>query len=207
MKARRYSDPRLLLATHNSGKIKEFQRLLAPTGVELDGIDHLPVPEETGTTFLENASIKARAAVAATGRPALADDSGLCAVGLDGRPGVYSADWAGPGKDFTVAMARVRDELASRLGSFAAADRRAYFIAVLVLAWPDGHIESVEGRLEGTLIDPPRGGGGFGYDPMFQPLGQRLTCAEMDPAEKARISHRGRAVQDLIERCWPRSAA
>lgn len=204
--ARAFTQRRLLLATHNPGKVREFEGLLAPTGVALDMMGDLPEPAETGTTFLENARIKAEAAVAATGQPALADDSGLEVRGLDGAPGIDSALWAGPGRDFAPAIARIRHDLAARYGSLDAADLSCAFVAVLVLAWPDGHVETAEGRLEGTLAFPPRGEGGFGYDPIVQPLGESRTCAELTMAEKAAISHRGRAVRALIQRCWPHVA-
>jgi XTP/dITP diphosphohydrolase len=203
LNARRYRESRLLLATHNPGKVKEFERLLAPTGVALDGMGHLPAPEETGQTFLENARIKARAAVAATGRPALADDSGLACRGLDGAPGVESARWAGPDQDFAHAMRRVHDALERRFDGFERADKACAFVAVLVLAWPDGHEEVAEGRLEGTLAWPPRGAGGFGYDAMVVPAGETRTCAQLSPYEKGAISHRGRAVRALMARSWP----
>jgi XTP/dITP diphosphohydrolase len=205
--ARRFDAPRLLLATHNPGKVREFERLLAPTGVALDGMGALPEPEETGTTFVENARIKAQAAVAATGRPALADDSGLAVRGLDGAPGVESARWAGPDKDFAHAMQRVHDALERRFDGFAQADHACAFVAVLVLAWPDGHEEVAEGRLEGTIVWPPRGAGGFGYDPLVLPEGETRTCAELSAAEKGTISHRGRAVRALMARCWPDAVA
>jgi len=204
--ARHYTESRLLLATHNPGKVAEFERLLAPTGVALDGLGALPAPAETGATFLDNARIKARAAVAATGRPALADDSGLAVRGLDGAPGVESARWAGPKQDFAHAMQRVHDALERRFDGFAEADRACAFLAVLVLAWPDGHEEVAEGRLEGTIAWPPRGAGGFGYDAMVVPEGDDRTCAELSPEEKGAISHRGRAARALIARCWPETA-
>ena len=201
--ARRFSADRLLLATHNPGKVAEFQRLLAPAGVALDGMGDLPEPEETGETFLANARLKAHAAVAASGRPALADDSGLAVAALGGAPGVYSARWAGPGKDFTLAMRRVHDEVAATAESFAAADRSCAFVAVLVLAWPDGHEEVADGRLAGELVWPPRGAGGFGYDPMVQPLGETRTCAELTAEEKGRISHRGRSEERRVGKECP----
>jgi XTP/dITP diphosphohydrolase len=201
--ARRFAEPRLLLATHNPGKVREFERLLAPAGVALDGMGDLPEPDETGTTFLDNARIKAKAAVAATGRPALADDSGLAVRGLDGAPGVESARWAGPDGDFAHAMQRVHDALERRFDGFDKADRACAFVAVLVLAWPDGHEEVAEGRLDGTVAWPPRGAGGFGYDPLVVPQGDSRTCAELSREEKGAISHRGRAVRALLARCWP----
>ncbi|MCB9931286.1 MAG: RdgB/HAM1 family non-canonical purine NTP pyrophosphatase [Alphaproteobacteria bacterium] len=200
---RRFTEPKLVLASHNKGKLVEFQRLFAPFGVALIGAGDLGLaePAETGTTFIENALIKARAAVAASGLPALADDSGLAVTALGGAPGVYSADWAGPGKDFAAAMQRVQDELGS------AADRSAAFVAVLVLAWPDGHYETAEGQVPGRIVWPPRGSGGFGYDPMFQPDGEAETFGEMAVGEaglarKAALSHRGRAFRALAARCF-----
>jgi XTP/dITP diphosphohydrolase len=181
---------RLLLATHNPGKIREFEALLAPYGVEIISAASLglPEPEETGATFIENARLKAEAAASATGLPALADDSGLVVHGLDGAPGVHSARWAGPGRDFAPAMRRVLDELASRT-----ADRRAAFVAILCLARPDGTVTTHEGRVEGVLAPEPRGSGGFGYDPLFIPEGQSLTFGEMTATRKSQHSHRARA--------------
>ncbi len=203
---RAFTQRRLVLATHNPGKVREFEDLLAPTGVALDMMGDLPEPEETGASFLANARLKAEAAVAATGQPALADDSGLEVKGLDGAPGIESARWAGPGRDFAPAIARIERELVARYGSLERADLACAFVAVLVLAWPDGHVETAEGRLEGTLVFPPRGQGGFGYDPIVQPLGETRTCAELAMAEKAAISHRGRAVRALVRQCWPHVA-
>jgi XTP/dITP diphosphohydrolase len=202
--ARRLIEQRLVLATHNAGKLVELQELLAGRAVEVvsSAALGLPVPVEDGTSFAANARIKAHAAVKASGLPALADDSGLVVHGLDGRPGVHSARWAGPGGDFAAAMARVRDELAARFGSWVAADRRAAFVAVLCLAWPDGHDELAEGRVEGELVDPPRGAGGFGYDPMFQPAGASLTFGELPRAAKQAQSHRARALQAMLALCF-----
>lgn len=202
--ARRFTGGRLVVASHNPGKLREFQELLAPYGVEIvpAAALGLPEPEETGATFAENARLKAHAATDASGLPALADDSGITVAGLDGWPGVRSARWAGPGGDFDKAMARVRTELIARFGSWELADRRAAFVAALCLAWPDGGEELVEGRTEGALVDPPRGAGGFGYDPMFVPKGERRTFAEMTPEEKHAQSHRGRALRVLIETCF-----
>jgi XTP/dITP diphosphohydrolase len=203
MTARRFAEPKLVLASHNKGKLAEFQRMFAPYGVELLGAGDLGLaePPETGTTFIENALIKARAAVEATGLPALSDDSGIAVNGLDGAPGVYSADWAGPGKDFAPAMERVQRELGGN------PDRSAAFVAVLVLAWPDGHYEVAEGRVEGHVVWPPRGEGGFGYDPMFVPDGETETFGEIAVGEaglarKAQFSHRGRAFRALAEKCF-----
>ena len=203
--SRRLIEARLVLATHNPGKLRELQALLEPRGIEVVSAAELRLPEpvEDGRTFEDNARIKARAAAGAAGLPALADDSGLAAMGLDGAPGVHSARWAEPGKDFGAAMARVREELATRFGSFAAADRRAAFVAALCLAWPDGHEELTQGRVDGHLVDPPRGNGGFGYDPMFVPEGRSETFAEMAPEAKQALSHRGRALRELLERCFP----
>jgi XTP/dITP diphosphohydrolase len=202
--ARRFTGRRLVLASHNPGKLAELADLLRPHAVEVVSAAALGLdePVEDGATFADNARLKAHAAAAAAGLPALADDSGLVVPGLDGAPGVYSARWAGPKRDFGAAMARVRDELSRRFGSFAAADRRAAFIAVLCLAWPDGHDELAEGRVEGVLVDPPRGTGGFGYDPMFQPAGLDRTFAELAPSEKHTLSHRGRALRRLLETCF-----
>ena len=193
-----------MLATHNPGKLVELRDLLAGHPVEvISGATlGLAEPVEDGRTFAANARIKAHAAAATTGLAALADDSGLVVAGLAGRPGVHSAGWAGPEADFTRAMTRVRDELRARYGSFAAADRRAAFVAALCLAWPDGHEELVQGRVAGELVDPPRGAGGFGYDPMFQPLGSSQTFAELPRPAKQAQSHRGRALRRLIERCF-----
>lgn len=201
--ARRLAEPQLVLASHNAGKLVELRELLAGQAVEVISAATLGLPEpvEDGTTFAANARIKAHAVAGATGLPALADDSGLEAYGLEGRPGVHSARWAGAERDFATAMARLRDELAARFGSFAAADRRAAFVAALCLAWPDGHDELLEGRVEGTLVDPPRGQGGFGYDPMFLPAGSEQTFGEMPRAEKQALSHRGRALRRLQAAC------
>jgi non-canonical purine NTP pyrophosphatase (RdgB/HAM1 family) len=196
---------RLVLATHNAAKLGELETLLAPHGIAVvsSGALGLAEPIEDGGSFAANARIKAHAAAGAARLPALADDSGLEVMGLDGAPGVHSARWAGPNKDFAMAMRRVRDRLAERFGDFAAADRRAAFVAALCLAWPDGHEELAEGRVEGLLIDPPRGTGGFGYDPMFVPQGHDRSFAEMPAAEKHALSHRGRALRALLARCLP----
>jgi XTP/dITP diphosphohydrolase len=203
--SRRLIETRLVLASHNPGKLRELQALLEPRGIEIVSAAALGLPEpvEDGRTFEDNARIKAHAAAGAAGLPALADDSGLAASGLDGAPGVHSARCAGPGKDFRGAMARVRDGLAGRFGSFALADRRATFVAALCLAWPDGHEELALGRVDGELVDPPRGTGGFGYDPMFVPEARAETFAEMAPEAKQALSHRGRALRELLERCLP----
>jgi XTP/dITP diphosphohydrolase len=200
---------RLVIATHNPGKLLEMRGLLAPYGVEAvsAGERGLAEPEETGTTFRENARIKARAAAQATGLPAFADDSGLVVEALDGAPGIYSARWAGPDKDFSSAMEKVENELAAR-GAGGPSQRRAHFISALCVAWPDGHVEDFEGRVDGTLVWPPRGDKGFGYDPMFLPDGYAKTFGEMNGHEKhgmppfgAGLSHRARAFIKLAEAC------
>ncbi len=196
---------RLLVATHNVGKLAEFQALLEPRGIRVIGAGELglPAPAETGTTFLENARLKALAAARASGLPALADDSGLEVRGLDGAPGLATADWAGPERDFARAMRRVREELVARFGSIERADRRAAFVAALCLAWPDGAVECAEGRVEGEVVPEPRGTGGFGYDPLFRPEGESRTFGEMLAREKEALSHRARAMAVLLARCFP----
>ncbi len=195
---------KLVIATHNAGKLKEIGALLAPHGVEClsAGALGLPEPAETGKNFVENALIKARAAAQASQIPALADDSGLCVAALDGRPSVYTADWAerqwfeGPaGRDWYMAMGKVEGMLCA-LGPDT--DRSAWFACVLALAWPDGDSAVYEGRVDGTLTWPPRGSLGFGYDPLFVPVGGMLTFAEIDPVEKHRISHRADAFKKLV---------
>jgi len=196
---------RIVAATHNPGKLKEIRELLAPYGVEAAGAGQLGLsePEETGPTFRDNAALKAEAAARASGLPALADDSGLCVEGLGGAPGVYSARWAGGGRgDFKSAMARVEREL---LAAGAPKPWRAHFVSVLALAWPDGRVQTFEGRVDGDLIFPPRGTRGFGYDPIFRPDGHDRTFGEMTAEEKHGIppdgaralSHRARAFQKL----------
>ncbi len=194
---RRLNDKRLVIASHNAGKVREIGELLEPYGIEGVAASALglPEPEETGATFLANAELKAHAAAEA-GLPALADDSGLAVAALDGAPGIYSARWAGPGRDFSHAMAKVHD----RLGD---GPREAAFIAALALAWPDGHVECFEGRVEGRLVWPPRGNRGFGYDPIFAPDGHDETFGEMAPEAKARITHRARAFEKLAAACFP----
>ncbi|TCH98639.1 RdgB/HAM1 family non-canonical purine NTP pyrophosphatase [Roseococcus sp. SYP-B2431] len=192
---RKLQPGKLVLASHNKGKLREFAGLLAPHGMELisAGEFGLPEPEETGDTFLANATLKAMAAARATGLPALADDSGLEVAALGGQPGVRTADWAmrpDGTRDYPAAMARI----ASLDGS---ADRRCAFVAVLVLAWPDRHTESFEGRVEGRWVAPPRGQSGFGYDPIFVPDGESATFGEMTAEQKARHSHRARAFAAL----------
>ncbi len=188
---------RLVIASHNPGKVEEIGALLAPFAVETiaAGALGIPEPEETGDSFEANAALKARAAAEASGLPALADDSGLVVPALGGAPGIYSARWAGPAKDFQLAMERVRRELGDK-------ELNARFVAVLALARPGGNTELFRGEVEGSLTWPPRGDRGFGYDPMFIPLGGNLTFGEMDPVEKHRISHRARAFAKLVEHCF-----
>ncbi|XYD10401.1 RdgB/HAM1 family non-canonical purine NTP pyrophosphatase [Methylobacterium sp. NMS12] len=197
---------KVVIATHNAGKLAEMRDLLAPFGIEAMSAGELglPEPDETGTMFAENAAIKARAATEATGLPAFADDSGLCVDALDGAPGIFSARWAGPTKDFAGAMARIFAELDRR----GAADRRAHFVSALVLAWPDGHTELFEGRVFGDLV-AARGSAGFGYDPIFRPDGHDRTFGEMSADEKHGVdwqkgqglSHRARAFVELSRAC------
>ncbi len=195
---RRFTGDRLVLATHNQGKVRELADLMRPFGVDIvaAGTLELAEPEETGTTFEANAELKALAAAQGSGLPALADDSGLVVPALGGDPGIYSARWAGPTKDFLVAMRKVEEKLVG-IG-----DRHAHFVAVLSLAWPDGHVETFRGEAHGTLVWPPRGTRGFGYDPIFLPTGRSLTYGEMDQAEKHRISHRADAFRKLVAACF-----
>lgn len=201
--ARKFTASELVLASHNAGKVREIRELLAPYGVTvLSAADlGLAEPEETGTTFAANAELKARAAAAASGKAALADDSGLAVHLLDGDPGIYSARWAGPERDFRLAMETVWHKLREK-GARTDADRRAHFVAALSLAWPDGHCETVEGRVYGTLVWPPRGDRGFGYDPIFMPDGYDITFGEMDPDRKHDISHRADAFRKLTAACF-----
>lgn len=198
---------KIVIATHNPGKLIEMRELLSPYGIEpVSAADlDLPEPDETGKTFLENARIKAAAAARTAKLPALADDSGLVVDALGGEPGIYSARWAGPDKDFARAM-RVIDEKLKLAGAINAAKRRGAFVAALSIVWPDGHEESVEGRVDGTLVWPPRGTRGFGYDPMFLPDGFDRTFGEMSSDEKhglpprgLGLSHRARAFMKLAE--------
>lgn len=191
---RRFEGDRLVIASHNPGKVEEITELLAPFRIVAISAGELGLsePEETGDSFEANAALKARASAEASGLPALADDSGLVVPALDGAPGIYSARWAGPSKDFAAAMARVERELGDR-------DRRAHFVAVLALAWPDGNIELFRGEVEGSLVWPPRGIRGFGYDPMFLPGDGTETFGEMDPRQKHQISHRARAFAKLVD--------
>jgi len=200
---RRFTGDTLLVATHNAGKLQEIAALLAPYGVRVIGAAEkaLPEPEETETTFLGNARIKAHAAARATGLPALSDDSGIEIDALGGAPGVYTANWAETetGRDFGVAMRRAHDEL---VASGAPEPWKARFRCTLVMAWPDGHDEVFPGAIEGRIVWPMRGAGGHGYDPVFQPDGHDITFAEMDPAQKNRISHRADAFARLVRGCF-----
>jgi len=195
---RKFGGGRLVIASHNPGKVREIAALLGPFGADVvsAGDLGLPEPDETGDSFVANAALKAHAAARAADLPALADDSGLVVPALGGRPGIYSARWGGPAKDFGLAMERVWTELQD------SADRRAHFVCALSLAWPDGAEVTVEGKVHGSLVWPPRGGRGFGYDPMFQPDGYDVTFGEMDPAGKDRISHRADAFRQLVEACF-----
>ena len=194
--ARPFTGDRLVIASHNPGKVEEISALLAPFAIDAVSAVALGIaePEETGDSFEANAALKAEAAVAASGLPAIADDSGLVVCELRGAPGIYSARWAGPAKDFRVAMQRVHRELGDR-------DRSAQFVAVLALAWPDGDLELFRGEVAGKLVWPPRGERGFGYDPIFVPEGGVATFGEIDPAQKHRISHRARAFAKLVDGC------
>jgi XTP/dITP diphosphohydrolase len=212
MSAHRRITGRLVIATHNPGKLAEMRELLAPYGIEAisAGELDLPEPEETGDTFAANARIKATAAANAAQLPAFADDSGLVVDALDGQPGIYSARWAGPSKDFAAAMKQIERLLQER-GATEPAQRTAHFVSALCVAWPDGHCEEVEARADGTLVWPPRGTAGFGYDPAFLPDGHSRTFGEMTSIEKhglpplgLGLSHRAKAFVKLAEICLDR---
>ena len=194
---RKLKPGRLVIASHNPGKVREIAALLGPYGIEpvSAGELDLPEPEETGTTFVANAELKALQAADLSGLPALADDSGLCVDALGGEPGIFSARWAGESKDFDAAMALVERRIEE---TGPAASRAAHFVCALALAWPDGHVEWFEGRVDGTLVWPPRGIQGFGYDAMFLPDGGTETFGEMDPDHKHGISHRAQAFRQLV---------
>ena len=196
--ARRFTGGKLVLASHNPGKLREIAELLAPYRIDVvsAGALGLAEPAETETTFIGNARLKAVAAAAASGLPALADDSGLEVMALGRDPGIYSARWAGPTKDFGLAMARVLDLLAGK------SDRRARFVCALALAWPDGHCDEFEGEVWGEIVDAPRGSQGFGYDPIFRPDGHDITFGEMDPAKKHEMSHRAVAFRQFVAACF-----
>ncbi len=195
---RRFAGERLVVASHNAGKVKEIRELLARFNVEVvSAADlNLPEPEETGLSFVANAELKALAASLGAKVIALADDSGLCVDGLNGAPGIYSARWAGPAKDFGLAMKKIETALGDN------PDRKARFICALSLSWPDGHCDTFEGKVEGRLTFPPRGGHGFGYDPIFIPDGYDITFGEMDAAKKHEMSHRADAFRQLVAACF-----
>jgi len=189
---------KLVLASHNKGKLRELEALMRPLAVDVISAGALGLPEavEDAPDFAGNARIKAVAAATASGLPALSDDSGFCVAALNGAPGVHSARWAGPAKDFAAAMARVHEHVGDN------ADRRAWFIAALCMAWPDGHTETFLGRIDGAVVWPPRGHMGFGYDPMFVPGGSQQTFGEMDPDAKHALSHRARAFAQVLASCF-----
>lgn len=200
--ARAFAEPKLIVASHNKGKLVEIADLLSRFAVETVGADALglPEPEETGDTFIANAELKALAAATKAGLPALSDDSGLAVDALDGAPGIYSARWAeiANGRDFDFAMHKIEMALHQK----GDVPRTARFICALTLAWPDGHVESFEGKVEGTLVWPMRGKNGFGYDPIFLPLGGDMTFGEMEPAAKHAMSHRADAFTQLVDACF-----
>jgi XTP/dITP diphosphohydrolase len=194
---RRLTEKKLILASHNQGKAKEIAELLQPFDIEVISAASLglPEPDETEDSFIGNAKLKALAATRAAKLPALADDSGLCVDALDGAPGIFSARWAGPSKDFSAAMERVLKGIEGK-------PRGAHFVAALALAWPDGHCEVFEGKVFGTLADAPKGTRGFGYDPIFVPDGYEITFGEMDPDRKHEMSHRAVAFRMLVDGCF-----
>jgi len=198
-KVRKLGPGRLVIASHNDGKVREINELLSPLGIEAAAAKKIGLkdPEETGTTFTENAVLKAKAAAEASGLPALADDSGLAVTALSGAPGIFSARWAGEPRDFGLAMKKVE----TAVFDTGTEDFSARFVCVLALAWPDGHTETFEGEVNGLLVFPPRGDKGFGYDPMFVADGHAQTFGEMEPAEKHALSHRARAFGKLVDGC------
>ena len=195
---RRFTGGKLVVASHNAGKVREIRDLLAPFNAEVVSAGELglPEPEETGLTFIANAELKALSASLGANVIALADDSGLAVDGLNGAPGIYSARWAGPTKDFNLAMKKIENALGQN------PDRNAQFICALSLAWPDGHCDTFEGKVAGKLTFPPRGSEGFGYDPIFIPEGFDITFGEMDPAKKHEMSHRANAFRQLVDACF-----
>lgn len=197
--ARQFTEKRLVIASHNPGKVVEIAELLRPWSIDVVSAAELdlPEPEETGDSFIANAKLKADAAALGANLPALADDSGVAVSALDGAPGIYSARWGGPNKDFDAAMARIHSEIGD------SEDRRARFVCALALTWPDGHSEIFEGEVWGDLVWPPRGNKGFGYDPMFVADGDTGTFGEIDAAEKHAKSHRADAFEKLISACFP----
>ena len=195
---RHFTESKLVIASHNLGKVREIAALLEHFGCEVVSAGDLGLgePEETGATFAANAELKARAAAQSSNLPALADDSGLAVTALGGEPGIFSARWAGPDKDFALAMKTVEDRLSGK------DDRSAHFVCALAMCWPDGHVEAFKGRVDGTLVWPVRGSQGFGYDPMFMADGYDITFGEMEPNEKHRISHRADAFRKLVDGCF-----
>ncbi|MBL4614508.1 MAG: RdgB/HAM1 family non-canonical purine NTP pyrophosphatase [Magnetovibrio sp.] len=200
--SRKFEGGKLVIASHNPGKVREIDALLQPFGADVVSAHDLGLaePVEDGITFIANAEIKALAAATASGHVALADDSGLCVHALNGDPGVYSARWAGPSKDFAVAMEKVEQALVQSKTS----DRSAHFACALTMAWPDGHMESFEGQVHGTMIWPARSEHGFGYDPSFVPDGFDLSFAQMEAAQKHAMSHRANAFKKLVAACFAR---
>jgi XTP/dITP diphosphohydrolase len=201
--ARKFTDDQLVIASHNAGKVREMIELMAPYGITVRTAEALGLaePEETGTTFRANAELKARASALGAKLPAFADDSGLVVPALNGDPGIYSARWAGGSRDFGAAMTLV--EAALKKNETAPDGADAYFVSALCLCWPDGHVENFEGEVHGTLSFPPRGGNGFGYDPIFIPTGHRVTFGEMPAQQKHGLSHRARAFEKLVAACLP----
>ncbi len=195
---RHFTESKLVIASHNPGKVREIAALLEHFGCEVVSAGDLGLgePEETGATFAANAELKARAAAQSSNLPALADDSGLAVTALGGEPGIFSARWAGPDKDFALSMKTVEDRLSGK------DDRSAHFVCALAMCWPDGHVEAFKGRVDGTLVWPVRGSQGFGYDPMFMADGYDITFGEMEPNEKHRISHRADAFRKLVDGCF-----
>ena len=200
MTDRLFTEGTLVIATHNAGKMREIKALFSGFGINILSASELGLdePDETDTSFIGNALLKARAAAMSAGQPALADDSGLCVTALDGAPGIYSARWAGPKRDFSLAMTAVETALA-KTGN---GDSGAEFVCALALVWPDGDEVCVEGRVKGQITFPPRGKHGFGYDPIFQPDGYQISFGEMDPDAKHAISHRADAFAQLLARCF-----
>lgn len=195
---RMFESGKLVIASHNLGKVLEISELLTPFNADVISAGDLGLPEpiEDGLTFVANAKIKAQAATMASGLPALADDSGLAVHGLDNKPGIYSARWAGPNRDFGQAMKKIQQELKN------VEDKSAHFICSLALCWPDGHVECFEGKVFGHIIWPPRGNKGFGYDPTFVANGMNISFAEMHPKDKHAISHRAKAFEKLVKACF-----
>jgi len=200
MTDRLFTEGTLVIATHNAGKMREIKALFSGFGINILSASELGLdePDETDTSFIGNALLKARAAAMSAGQPALADDSGLCVTALDGAPGIYSARWAGPKRDFSLAMTAVETALAKTGNGVSSAE----FVCALALVWPDGDEVCVEGRVKGQITFPPRGKHGFGYDPIFQPDGYQISFGEMDPDAKHAISHRADAFAQLLARCF-----